>query len=76
LAAAAVPETMDGAGVLAGQKDFPEMAALLGRLHRDRPLRARVVAGQRERVARYFARDLAGELRESLAPLLAPKGAA
>ncbi len=69
-AAAAVPETMDGAGVLVVRKEYPELAELMGRLCRDRGLRAAVLAGQRERVARYFNRDLAGELRGLLAPLL------
>ncbi len=71
-AAAAVPETMDGAGVLLARKDFPEMAELMGRLCRDRALREGVLAGQRERVKRYFGRDLAGELRALLAPLGVP----
>ncbi len=72
-AAGAVPETLDGAGVLVARKDYPELAELMGRLCRDRPLREAVVTGQRERVARYFARDLAGELRGLLAPLLAER---
>jgi glycosyltransferase involved in cell wall biosynthesis len=69
-AAAAVPETMDGAGVLLGRKDYPEMAELMGRLCRDPALRAAVTAGQAARVRRYFARDLAGELRGLLEPWL------
>jgi glycosyltransferase involved in cell wall biosynthesis len=69
-AAAAIPETMEGAGVLVARKEYPELAELMGRLCRDRVLREAVLAGQRERVARYFSRDLAGELRGLLAPLL------
>jgi glycosyltransferase involved in cell wall biosynthesis len=72
-AAAAVPETMDGAGVLVSRKDYPELAEWMGRLCRDRVLREAVLAGQRERVKRYFARDLAGDLRGLLAPLLAER---
>ena len=75
-AAGAVPETMDGAGVLVAGRNYPEIARLMGRLCRDRGLREAVVAGQRERVSRYFARDLAGELRGHLAPLLENGGAA
>ena len=70
-AAAAVPETMDGAGALVARKDYPEIAELMGRLCTDQALREAVLAGQRERVKRYFSRDLAGELRGLLAPLLA-----
>jgi L-malate glycosyltransferase len=73
-AAAAVPETMDGAGVLVARKAYPEIAAWMGRLCRDRALRGAVLAGQRARVSRYFARDLAGDLRREMAPLLAGGG--
>jgi glycosyltransferase involved in cell wall biosynthesis len=73
-AAAAVPETMDGAGVLVDRKAYPELAGLMRRLCKDPGLREAVLAGQRERVKRYFARDLAGDLRRELAPLLAGKG--
>jgi glycosyltransferase involved in cell wall biosynthesis len=70
-AACAVPETMDGAGVLAHHKDFPALAEMLGRLATPGPLREAVLAGQRARIARYRARDLGAELRGHLAPLLA-----
>ncbi len=69
-AAAAVPETMDGAGVLVARKEYPELAELMGRLARDPVLRAAVRAGQEARVKRYFARDLAAELRGLLEPWL------
>jgi glycosyltransferase involved in cell wall biosynthesis len=69
-AAAAVPETMDGAGVLVARKDYPELAELMGRLCRDKALREAVKAGQEARVGRYFGRDLAGELAGLLAPWL------
>jgi glycosyltransferase involved in cell wall biosynthesis len=75
-AAAAVPETMDGAGVLFRNKDFPSIAEMLLRLSRDPVLREAVINGQRERLARYRRRDLEAELRVHLAPLLAgaPRG--
>ena len=69
-AKAAVPETMDGAGVLFSEKRFDMIAEMMGRLVHDGELRAAVVKGQQERIARYKARDLAAELRECLRPLL------
>jgi glycosyltransferase involved in cell wall biosynthesis len=73
-AAAAVPDTMDGAGVLFRNKDFASIAEMIVRLTRDRALREAVIAGQRERVKRYRQRDLDAELKTLLAPLL-PTGA-
>jgi glycosyltransferase involved in cell wall biosynthesis len=70
-AAAAVPETMDGAGVLFRNRDFPSIAEMLLRLSRDPALREAVIKGQRERLRRYRGRDVEAELRNHLAPLLA-----
>ena len=69
-AAAAVPETLDGAGVLFTDKDFAAVAAMAHRLARDQALREAVLKGQDERLARYTRQDLAGTLRAHLAPLL------
>lgn len=69
-AAGAVPETLDGAGVLFREKRFDLVAEMLGRLARDAEFRAAVVAGQRARLGRYEKRDLAAELRQHFAPLL------
>lgn len=69
-AAAAVPETMDGAGVLFEGKPFEAVAEMMGRLVRDVPFREAVVRGQNERIARMETRDLEAELRTHLAPLL------
>ncbi len=69
-AAAAVPETLDGAGVLVREKRFDLIAELIGRLAHDDALRNAVVARQRERSARFFARDVEGELRGHLMGLL------
>lgn len=69
-AAAAVPETLDGAGVLFTDKDFAAVAAMAHRLARDQALREAVLKGQDERLARYTQQDLAGTLRGYLAPLL------
>ena len=69
-AAAAVPETLDGAGVLVREKRYDLIAEMMGRLVRDQALRNAVIQGQRDRLARYEQRDLAGELRRHLGPLL------
>jgi glycosyltransferase involved in cell wall biosynthesis len=68
--AAAMPETLDGAGVLFAEKRFDQVAEMMGRLVRDEPFRASVLRGQRARLARYEERDLEAELRSHLAPLL------
>ena len=69
-AEAAVPETMAGAGVLFHRKRFDEVAEMLHRLAASGPLRDAVLAGQRERIRRFEARDLDAELRGLLAPVL------
>lgn len=69
-AAAAVPETMDGAGVLFREKRYDWIAETIGELARNAALREGVLRRQRERIARYEARDLGAELRAHLAPLL------
>jgi glycosyltransferase involved in cell wall biosynthesis len=68
--AAAVPETLDGAGVLFRDKRDPALLELMGRLARPSPLREAVLRRQRARLARYAARNLGAELRTHLAPLL------
>ena len=55
-AAGAVPETLGGAGVLFSPKDFEFAAEMLGTLVYDRPVRDRIVSGQRRRL-RDFAPD-------------------
>ena len=54
--AAAVPETLGGAGVQFAPKDLEYAAELLGALAFDDDLRAKVIAGQRRRLA-YFGED-------------------
>jgi len=68
--AAAVPQTMDGAGVLFREKRFDLVAEMMGCLVRPGPLRDAVLAGQHARIARFNARNPAEELRHHLAPLL------
>ncbi|MGD9874916.1 MAG: glycosyltransferase family 4 protein [Kiritimatiellia bacterium] len=70
-AAAAVPETMDGAGILIKEKRFDVIAEIMGRVAHDETLRKAVIEGQRQRIERYKTRNLAGELKSHLAPLLA-----
>lgn len=69
-AAAAVPEIMDGAGVLFHDKRFDMISEMMGRMVRDNGFRSAIINGQQERLARYTRRDLALELKQHLAPLL------
>lgn len=68
--AAAVPETLGGAGILFRDKPFEAVAEMLGRLARESDLRRAVLARQDARLAAFKSRDLAAELRSHLAPLL------
>ncbi|MEJ5185938.1 MAG: glycosyltransferase family 4 protein [Candidatus Geothermincolales bacterium] len=69
-AAAAVPETMGGAGVLFDRKDFPLLAELLGRLDRDEVTRRRIVEAQRRRLLDFSEEVFEERLRRLLGPLL------
>ncbi len=69
-AAAAVPGTMDGAGVLFHEKRFDLVAEMMGRLTAEGPLRESILQGQRARIERYEARDLREELKTRLDPVL------
>ena len=62
-AAAAVPDTMAGAGVLVAEKKYDLIAEMMGRLINDSAVREAVLEGQRQRIERYEARDLHAELR-------------
>ncbi len=69
--AAAVPETLDGAGILFDSPlDLPLIAETIGRVLHDKPLREAVVARQQQRIAAFRQRDLAAELQAALAPIL------
>ena len=65
--AAAVPETLGGAGVQFAPKDLEQAAELLGSLAFDDELRARVIAGQRRRLADFGDDRLLGHLRSLVA---------
>lgn len=69
-AAAAVPGTMDGAGVLFDTKRYDLVAEMMGRMCADGVFREAVLNGQCARMERYESRDLPGELRRYLAPLI------
>jgi L-malate glycosyltransferase len=62
LAAAAVPGTMDGAGILYHDKDPLRVAALIDTIVTDRDLAARIVQGQDEALERLERKDFAGTL--------------
>lgn len=68
-AAAAVPETLGGAGVLFRGNSAPDIAEMMLRLCTDAALRTAVLKGQRQRLQQYRARDLGAELKQHLAPL-------
>lgn len=61
-AAAAVPDTLGGAGVQFAPKDFEYAGELLGALAFDDDLRAQVIAGQRGRLADFGDARIAREL--------------
>ena len=65
--AAAVPETLGGAGVSFAPKDLELAAEWLGALVYDEPLRQQVIAGQRRRLADFSLDRLAPHLQSLLA---------
>ena len=64
-AAGAVPETLGGSGLLFSPKDLEVAAEMLGMLVYDRPLRQRVLAGQRQPAERLRAREDRGALERN-----------
>lgn len=69
-AAGAVPETLDGAGILFNEKRYDMIAEMMGRVIRDGAFRAAVLDQQRARLQRYASRNMEAELREYLGPVL------
>ena len=67
-AAGAVPETLGGAGVLFAPKDLEFAAEMLGTLVYDRPVRERVLEGQRRRLQDFAPARIESRLRQVLAP--------
>lgn len=70
MADAAVPETLDGAGIQLKERAYDVAAEAIYRLHQDHALRASVLKGQQERLTRYRNRNLEAELRTALKPVL------
>lgn len=68
--AAAVPETMGGAGLATRTGDPVEVAQLLAVLEREPGLRQEIVAGQHARLASLGQEQVAGQIREGLGPWL------
>jgi glycosyltransferase involved in cell wall biosynthesis len=68
--AAAVPETMGGAGLTTLSDDPSQVAGLLAVLERDPALRSRVVEAQRQRLASLDQRSVAQRVREALMPFI------
>jgi glycosyltransferase involved in cell wall biosynthesis len=68
-AAGAVPETLGGAGVLFAPKDLELAAEMLAMLVYDRPVRDRVIEGQRRRVVDFSPARLESRLQEIVASL-------
>lgn len=67
--AAAVPETLAGAGVLVKEKRFDIIAETVRRIARDSSLRAAILRGQQARLDQFCRRIPADELRILLAPM-------
>jgi glycosyltransferase involved in cell wall biosynthesis len=68
-AAGAVPETLGGAGVLLAPKDLEVAAEMLGLLVYDRPVRARVLDGQRTRLKDFAPERIEAQLTAALSAL-------
>ncbi|MGH9371124.1 MAG: glycosyltransferase family 4 protein, partial [Vicinamibacterales bacterium] len=68
-AAGAVPETLGGAGVLFAPKDLELAAEMLGTLVYDRPVRERVLEGQRQRLRDFAPDRIEARLKDVLATL-------
>ena len=71
-AAGAVPETLGGAGVLFAPKDLEFAAEMLGTLVYDRPVRDRVIAGQRARLRDFAPERIEARLLDMISRVAAP----
>lgn len=67
--AAAVPETLDGSGVLVTVKDHAAVAEFIGLLVENESLQAQIVARQRERLQGFMPEKVEGRLRRLLQEL-------
>ena len=64
--AAAVPETMGGAGLLFYEKEYEALAELIDLLLDDEALRRRVIAGQRARAQAFLEPQVRRQFMECL----------
>ncbi|MFW6116243.1 MAG: glycosyltransferase family 4 protein [bacterium] len=69
--ATAVPETLNGSGILVKEKDHPAIAGLIGLLDDDATLRNRVIAAQHDRLQDFLPAQLESRLRRLLLDLAA-----
>lgn len=65
-AAAAVPETLGGAGIAFDEKHFAGLAELVMLVRQDAELRSKLIEGQRRRVAAYSVEATTEALRRAL----------
>ena len=71
-AAGALPETVGDAGILFTEKCYEDVAALVDAVVRDRPLRERLAAAGRERVAAFGPAEFEARVRRLFGPWLKP----
>jgi glycosyltransferase involved in cell wall biosynthesis len=69
-AAAAIPETLAGAGILVGEKDHAAIAELVDEVCRDRRLRDAIVEKQSARLDAFSPEAIEQRLKEILSPWL------
>jgi len=64
--AAAVPETLGGAGILVKEKDFPAIAELIHKVVHDKELKSKIIAQQNERLKDFSRDKIEQKLKEYL----------
>lgn len=67
--AAAVPETLDGSGILVKQKHYAAVAELIGLLAEDEKLQHQIIARQRERLQDFMPERVGDQLQRLLIDL-------
>ncbi|WP_224364663.1 glycosyltransferase family 4 protein [Hyalangium versicolor] len=72
-AAAAVPETLGGAGIAFDQKHFSFLAELVVEISEDRDLRQRILQGQARRLAHFSAENTQRALAKALGERSSPR---
>ncbi len=69
-ASAAIPETLDGSGILVKERNFELAAEMLDQLVSNPELRNSVISQQSERLTRYRNRNLENELKQHLSDII------